>query len=386
LPALSKKNMRENFPLLPHNCDLKKGVEEGEVALVETSGTTDDKVTNIWNQQWWDASEQASWDLNSITREIMTGEHREAILVNPRNVGIISDETDLPLEKRRLARFLYLNDKTDPVKSWTPAYMDRIIHDLGAFQPVALEANPTYLARLSRYISAAHISVFQPAVIVFTYEYTPRLQRRQIRRAFPAVPFIDAYGTTETGTVFFQCEKGKLHQNSDYCRVDFQPFQEEHGGPLLGRILSTPLGNPWSYLLRFDPGDIVELEAGGKCSCGRDTGIILSSTKGRKVNLTLTCSGRLVTLDELDEAMSVTAGLEEYRLVQTAIGEYEVHLDSSQTHKDELERQVSSILKTLYGQNSRVTIIHEQAIAPESSGKYLKSRTLFPLELEKYLV
>jgi hypothetical protein len=119
-PPFTKKDIRSSFPqgMLPLGCDINRGLEEKEILLVETSGTTDDKVTNIWNQKWWDASERASWQLNSQARISATGNHREAILVNPRNVGFISDNVDLPLEKRRLSRFLYLNEKTDPT-AWT---------------------------------------------------------------------------------------------------------------------------------------------------------------------------------------------------------------------------------------------------------------------------
>ena len=230
--------------MLPAECNLNQGLESGEILLVDTSGTTEDKITNIWNQTWWDKSERASWQLNSEVREIATGEHHEAILVNPLNVGIISDEVDLTLDERRTSRFLYLNEKTDPL-AWSPGLMDRMINEINLFRPAILEANPSYLARLCRYITANRKTVCQPDVIIFTYEYPTQLYYRQIRQVF-SIPLVSSYGTTETGYVFMQCEEGKLHQNIDYCRVDFQPFREEYGGPWLGRILVTPLRNPWS--------------------------------------------------------------------------------------------------------------------------------------------
>ena len=115
MPALTKKDIRDHFPnVLPPDQDIDKAVANHEVELVQTSGTTDDKVTNVWNQSWWDASERASWKLNAHMTRLATGNHREAILVNPKNVGIMSDEVDLPFEKRRLARFLYLEREDRP--------------------------------------------------------------------------------------------------------------------------------------------------------------------------------------------------------------------------------------------------------------------------------
>jgi phenylacetate-coenzyme A ligase PaaK-like adenylate-forming protein len=386
LPALTKKDIRENFPLglLPANCDMEKGLQSGEIQLVETSGTTDDKVTNIWNQKWWDTSEKASWKLNSIMNKLATGDHPEAILVNPKNVGIKSDAVDLTLEQRRLGRYLYLNEKTDPL-TWTPALMDRMIRELSLFQPVVLEANPSYLARLCRYIARTGQKIYQPGAIVFTYEYPSIIHYRQIYQVFADVPLISSYGTTETGYVFMQCEAGKLHQISDSCRVDFQPFRAEQGGPELGRILVTPFNNPWNSMLRFDTGDIVELEKSGQCSCGRNSALILSSIAGRKVNLTLTCSGLLVTLPEIDNLMGQLPGLEMYKLIQTRACTYQLHLVSCGVGKEKLEKEAQALLKGLYGPQAQIEIFLDSDIAPEGSGKYLLVHSLFPIYLSQYL-
>ena len=158
--------------------------------------------------------------------------------------------------------------------------------------------------------------VFQPGVIVFTYERPTLLHEEQIRRVFPEVPFTSSYGATEVGYVFMQCEAGRLHQNSQYCRVDFQSLRPEHGGPLLGRILVTTFRNPWFYILRFNVGDLVRLEESGHCPCGRETGLILAGVEGRVADATLTTGGRLVTVGELDRVMSSMRNLDEYRLEQ----------------------------------------------------------------------
>jgi phenylacetate-coenzyme A ligase PaaK-like adenylate-forming protein len=385
MPALTKQDIREHFPqgMLPGSQNIQQALTKGEIELVHSSGTSDEKITNIWNQTWWDASEKASWKFNQHMHALASGEHNEVILVNPKNVGIISDDRDLPMEKRRLGRFLFLNEKIDPL-SWSPAYMDRMIAELSLFQPVVLEANPSYLARLCRYITDQKKQVFQPGMIVFTYEYPTRMHYRQISQVFSA-PTASSYGSTETGYVFMQCERGYFHQNSEFCRVDFQPFKPEHGGPLLGRILVTPFNNPWSYILRFDTGDIVQLEESGKCACGRNSGLVLSSIAGRKINLTLTCSGRLVTLLELDQVVSMLDGISQYQLIQTTPRSYELHLVSQRSDPDRLSEEAAKVLKKLYGQESDIAVIIDADIAPGPSGKYLASRAAFPIELDGYL-
>ncbi len=385
MPALTKKDIREHFPqgLLPSDRDIKRGLANGEIEFVETGGTTDDSVTNIWNQKWWDASERASWKLNSHANKIATGDHPEAILANPLSVGFASDNLELPMEKRRLSRFLFLNEKTDPV-SWSSEHMDRMIRELERFKPVVFEAKPSMLAKLCRYISISKKPVFQPGLIILTYEYPTNFHYQQIRQAFD-VPIASSYGTTETGYVFMQCEEGKFHQNSEFCRVDFQPLKPEHGDPLRGRILVTTFNNPWYYIVRFDVGDLVHIDEIGRCSCGRSSGLILSAVEGRITNATLTCTGRLVSLRELDDTLSVLEGVDEYRLDQAAADAYDLHLVSRRLDKDELSEEASEILKRLYGKEAKVSVVYEDTISPESSGKYHISRALFPIEIETYL-
>lgn len=385
MPALTKRDIREHFPhgFVPAGRDLKGGLASGEIEFVETSGTIDLRVTNIWNQKWWDASERASWKLNSHAGRLATGCHREAILANPRNVGFISNDGDLPMEKRRLSRFLYLNEKTDP-PSWSAELMDRMIEEMEAFKPAVLEANPSLLARLCRYIAATNRKVFQPGLIVFTYEFPTSFHYRQTRRVFD-VPIASSYGTTETGYVFMQCEAGKLHQNSEFCRVDLQPLKPEHGGPLLGRILVTTFGNPWYFMFRFDVGDLVRIDESSSCPCGRNSGLILSAIEGRAANATLTCAGRLVTQRELDSNLSVLEGVDEYRLEQVDPSAYDLHLASGQADRPRLGAEALEILKGLYGREARISVIYEDAVHPEISGKHRTSKALFPIEIEMYL-
>jgi len=386
LPALTKSDIRAHFPggFVPRDKDVESGLTSGEISYVKTSGSAGAfQVTNIWNQGWWDASERASWRLNSHATRLATGDHPEAILANSLNVGFISDDGDLPLEKRRLGRFLFLNEKTDPSR-WTPEIMDRMIGELEIFRPVILEANPSLLAKLCRYAAAEQIAPYQPELIVFTYEYPSRLHLRQIRRVFGS-PLASSYGTTETGYVFMQCEAGKFHQNTEFCRVDFQPLKKEHGGPDLGRILVTTFDNPWYYMLRFDVGDLARLDKDQRCPCGRDSALIISTIEGRFINATLTADGRLVTLRRLDDAISTIDGLDEYRLEQPAPGLYQLHLVSRRQDRDTLEREVKQKLREVYGKAAEINVIYEESLSPEDSGKYSLAKALFPLKIEDYL-
>ncbi len=385
LPVLTKKEIREHFPygFVKSQEIMEAGLTSKDIEIVTTSGTTDERVSNIWNQSWWDASERSSWLLNSHTAGVATGTHKEAILTSSLAVGTRSDDVLLPMEERMDGRFLFLNERVSPVL-WTPPLYERMIRELDMFKPVVLEANPSYLAKLARYATETGTPVYQPPLIIITFEYPTLFQLRQIGRAFKS-PLVSSHGSTETGYVFMQCEKGLFHQNTNFCRVDMEPFKEEHGGPLLGRILVTPFKNPWYTLLRFDIGDLGRIEASGTCPCGRNHGIVLSAIEGRWKCITLTTEGKLVTHRQLDFVLGGISGIAEYMLCQTESDTYVLQLVPETEQYTESFRAAEHALKSLYGKKARVFIQKDDFLVPELSGKYQLVKTSFPIHIEDYI-
>jgi len=383
MPILSKADIRrETYEgLIPSRKNRRDGMREGHIELVKTSGSTDDKVTLIWNQSWWDASERASWKLNSHARRAATGRHREAILTSPICTGVLSKSGRLvPMNTRRAGRFLYLNEIVSPA-DWTEKQLDRMIKELDLFRPVFLEANPSLLAMLARYSNENGRKVFSPKLIVFTYEFPSRVHLRQIQKAFHS-PVASSYGSTETGYVFMQCECGNFHQNADFCRVDIQPFRKRYGkGRNTGRLLVTTFHNKWFSVVRFNVGDIVRVLEPGSCPCGRKAGYT-AVIEGRARDVTFKLNGKAVTVNQLD---GVVAGLEwilEYQLEQTAPSSFIFRVVSALPASAGLEKQAKLVLGRLYGKGAVIKVKFEKIILPEISGKNRLAKTSFPVDVD----
>jgi phenylacetate-coenzyme A ligase PaaK-like adenylate-forming protein len=379
LPALTKAGIRAHGPqgFVPCGRDMEAGLAAGEIELVATSGSTSDRVMNVWYQPWWNASEAASWQLNAHARAAATGTHPEAILTSPYCTGYPCEDGYLTMAQRRLDRFLYLTERFDP-STWTDELMARMVEEINAFQPVLLEANPTFLARLARYVVRNRVAVCSPALIVLTYEYASIISRRQIGQAF-ASPMASSYGCTEASSVFMECEAGRWHQVTASCHVDFLPFKAEHGGPQVGRILVTTFANPWRALLRFDIGDVVRLAA-EPCPCGRHEGLTLASLEGRTVNLTLTPEGRAVTQAMVDRALAGVAGLVEYQLFQIGTDAYTLRIVSEDGEPGPVALAARQALRALYGPAVLLAVEPVAAIAPDPPGKYRLARALAPVD------
>ncbi|MGA9750962.1 MAG: hypothetical protein WBS54_04180 [Acidobacteriota bacterium] len=376
LPSTDKGLIRAAFPdgLVPAAKDLADGLRKGEVEYIATSGTTEERVINVWNQNWWDFSERESWNLNSHTARVCTGQHREAILTSAKNVGVLSDLCALSFEERRLGRFLFLNEQSSPVL-WDERIIRRMADELDRYRPQVLEANPSYLARFSRALSRLGIQPQQPDVIVLTYENPSLLHLRQVQEVFQA-PFLSSYGSTETGYAFMQCEEGSFHLNDSACRADFAQLDGAEAGT--GRLRLTPFGNDWVALLRFDPGDIVRLRLSGPCPCGRNGALLLESVEGRGKSLTRDPAGRPVTQGELDRVLAAEGSLSAYQLIQEGPGVYRLRFEVDEPSSRGVEDRLKDLLRHLYGPSATVRVEICPALEPEASGKYLLAKSLIP--------
>ncbi|OGO22300.1 MAG: hypothetical protein A2Z28_01880, partial [Chloroflexi bacterium RBG_16_51_9] len=300
LPVLTKRDLRAYVPrgFIHEKCGYKEGFASGEVEMVSTSGTTEERVSIVWNQGWWDRSEREASRLHPVLDRIYSSAHREVILTSPLCGSNLCHVGEVPMPERTLDNLLFLNQALDPT-SWDNQTIRRMADEMSLFKPAVLEADPAYLAILSRACLLAGYPLYQPECITLSYEFPSRMHYRQIRRAFPGVPVISSYGSTETGHVFTQCQYGTFHQNTATCHVDIQPLHAGRGDTSVGRILVTTLDNPWSVLLRFDVGDLARLRQESPCPCGRSEGLAIESIEGRTRDITFDTEGRVVTVKRL---------------------------------------------------------------------------------------
>lgn len=387
MPTISKQDLREhtwcNF--IPTDMDIDAALKAGTMKLVPTSGTLSEQVLNVWYQPWWDAAEAASWRYNSFTAALDLGKHREAILTSPLNTGVLAENGLLTLEERSRDRFLYLNEKINP-SLWNDQLLERIIGELEIFQPVVLEANPSYLALVARFAYMHHLNVFQPPVIIFTYENPGILARKQIRRVFRS-PLVSSYGSTEAGYVLMECEQGKLHQVSEFCRIDLEFMRPEYGYPYVGRLLLTTLTNPWRSLIRFDVGDLVQIDPSGICQCGRNDGYICKEIVGRTADLTYTTDHCPITTSMVESIINRLESVADYQVFQQE-DIYHVHivLEEAADASHALAEEIIRSLLPLYGEKAVIKVHFVPEIVAELSGKYRRTRSDIEPDFDKLFV
>ena len=375
LPVLTKRDVRANVPggFIWTERSAAQGFASGEVEIVTTSGTSDERLSVTWHQEWWDRSERAAARLHPTLADIFSAPHREAVLTTPVCGNAACHVGNASMAERTLDNLLFLNQSADPT-SWDDRAVKRMAAELQQFSPAVLEADPAYLGILCRMAARAGVSLLPPRCIVLTYELPSLLHQRWIARMFPGVPVVSSYGSTETGHVLTQCEAGVFHQNTATCRIDLQPFRPERGGENLARLLVTTLDNPWFTLLHFDIGDIVRLRE-DPCRCGRSDGLVVEGIEGRCADLTFDAQGRTITAAALDRAVGTIEALSGYQVAQGADGALSVRYSVEAGGEASAAHELRCGLLQLYGEGTDIRLRREPALPPEQSGKFRLSRS-----------
>ena len=184
-----------------------------------------------------------------------------------------------------------------------------------------------------------------------------------------------------------ECEQGKLHQVSDFCRIDLEFMLPEYGYPYVGRLLLTTLTNPWRSLIRFDVGDLVQVDPSGICKCGRNDGYICKEFAGRTADLTYTIDNYPVTTAMVESVINRLEPVADYQVFQRE-GIYHVYIvlgeavDASRT----LEEKIIENLLPLYGKGAVIKVHFVPEIAAELSGKYRRTRSDIEPDYDKLFV
>ena len=367
-PLLDKAGLRRGFPqaFTPEGELLPELLRTGELALVGTSGTSGERVQVLWHQPWWDAQELDGFAAHALAGSLAGREgYREAVLTTPVCSGNLCHVGALPMEERiEGGRTLFLNQTVDPGR-WSDAEVLRMADELERFAPDALEADPAYLAYFAARLLALGRRPAEPKFIDLSYEFPSRRHLAAIARAFEA-PCLDAYGSTECGFVFCECELGHLHHNTAWSHVEFLPVEELPG---VARLVVTPLGNPWLNLVRFETGDLVR-PAREACPCGA-AGATLEAIEGRAQDALTDAEGKLVTLRSLDRALAGVQGILNWRLVQRGAREAQLELLGDGIEEPDLDAARAAVGARL-GFEPRVR--RTSSLPVEASGKYRLAR------------
>jgi phenylacetate-CoA ligase len=383
LPLLFKKDVRRALPKawVPAGRDVKADLASGELEIVETSGSTEDRLNILWDRGWWLRQEERGMRTNARVARALDGAfgpYREAILTTPVCGGGQCHLGDLPFEERLEEHRLFLNMRPDPT-FWQPDDKTRMLDELERHATIGLEADPAYLAALALHAAERGRRIVAPAFTQLTYASTTRAHLRSIRRAYDG-PLYQLYGASEVGVLFMEGEDGRLHHAPQTTYVELLPARvETPGAEDVALVVVTTLDRIAQPLLRFVVGDVVSVEWGGPRAFSDVPP--LRSIEGRVQDALVRPDGALVTTGALDRALTPVEALEQFQIRQAAAGEVEVDVVAPGA-PGSLERDVRAALEPLLGA-LRLAVRRTTAVAPEPSGKFRVCKRDVPVDLAR---
>lgn len=187
-------------------------------------------------------------------------------------------------------------------------------------------------------------------------------QKSIIEEAFGA-PARQHYGQAEGVANISECSQGKMHVDEDYAGVEFVPIE---GNSCSFRVIGTNWHNQAFPLIRYDTGDVVEIESNTACTCGR-FGRVVRAIDGRVEDYIVLQNG--AKIGRLDHVFKDMLNVREAQIVQRREGEIIVRVVPGRHYTPLDEKVLMGELEKRLGDDGKISIQYVDSITRTRSGK-----------------
>jgi phenylacetate-CoA ligase len=241
------------------------------------------------------------------------------------------------------------------------------------FRPVYLYGYASALDRLAEYIESHGQRVSFPVKLVSTTaEVLYEFQRERLQRVFGA-PVSNEYGSTETGSIAFECPDGGWHLMSAHTYTEFLQDDLTPAAPgVLGEIAVTPLHNKAMPLLRYRLGDM-GASSTETCRCGRPWPLMKMGA-GKTVEAVKTRSGRVMSgalFHYINRGLleKNLRGIASFRVTQQTLDHFLIEYVAEPGEITKAKEFFVAQLRSTLQESVQVTFTKVPSIQPEPSGK-----------------
>ncbi len=393
VPLLFKKHLRMSLPKhwVPAGRDAKAELASGEIELVETSGSTEERLRILWDKGWWLRQEARAMRTNAVVAAAMNGAlgaYKEAILTTPA-CGLGTCHTgDLSFEDRLEDPHLFLNMRPDPM-FWRPDDMARMLDEITRHGTIGMESDPVYLAVLAQHAVATNRKIDVRGFIQLTYAFTTRAHVRTIRKAYEG-PLFQLYGASEVGVLFMEGEAGPASEGAGTGLLHHSPLTTHvellrakvptPGAEDVALVVVTSMDRLVQPLVRFVVGDLVQVKENGPRKF--TTVAPLASIEGRVQDALFTPKGELVTTGTIDRALGSIEELAQFQVNQPSPEKVDVDVLLVPGAGADTLARIREALTPLCG-GATLDVRKVMAIAAEPSGKFRVVRRHFPIDFAR---
>ncbi len=304
LPLITKQDIRDGFPknFLREGVELDSLLDQDLVELEQTSGTSEERIPLILGAGWWAEQEERALRLNRFVSNVLD-EHPNARRVTI-NSPICSGDikyTGTPARSDRIVGDALFVSLSRLPFLWGEAELERMAAETVEWKPVFLDVDPVYGALFALHCERHGIRLPSLRFILASYEFVSLTHRRILERVFK-VPVFNLYGSTETGHLLMENERGRMRPSQE--TAFFELVNPDAKG--VGELVVTTLTNDFMPLIRYRIGDLVERHTE---PYGTDYLV-----HGRKADAFAGRNGKRVTTLEVDRLFGDVGGVVHYQM------------------------------------------------------------------------
>lgn len=361
LPFITKREIRRGFPrnFLRDGVALDGLLDEELVELESTSGTDEDRTPLLLARGWWAEQEARALRHNRLVAGVLdeTPDARRVTISSP----VCNSEvcfTGVPTRADRIVGHTLFASLSRHPFLWGEHDLERIAQETLEWQPQFLDVDPVYGVAFARFCERHHIKIPSLRFIVASYEFVSVVHRRLLERAF-GVPVFNLYGSTETGHLLMEGERGEMRPS--YETAFLEVIEPDASG--VGELVVTTLTNDFMPLIRYRIDDLVERREHPY----RTTYVV----HGRVRDAVSLADGRCATVWQVDQCFADMSGIAHYQLRQSPSGEWGLWIvPEAPAPAPEALSGLKARLEAVLEAPGRVTIQTTDVLLPESSGKF----------------
>jgi phenylacetate-CoA ligase len=360
-PLIGKRELRKNFPhnFLSAGRDLDSLLASKSVELEHTSGSSEERTAVLFGRGWWNGQEARVLRLNRLVAQVLEAHPnaRRASLVPPVCNGLVCFSNFTSKAARTVENTLFVNQSRIPFLL-TEAELARMAGEILEWAPTFLDLDPVHGACFALYCERNAIKFPTVKFILCSYEFVSVVHRRILQRAF-GVPVFNLYGSTETGHLLMENERGEMKASLD--NVFYEIVEPNARG--VGSLVVTTLTNEVMPLVRYKIGDLAEC-----CEQPYGTDYLVH---GRARDALVSGDGQRVTTLEVDRCFAGAEGILHYQLRQDEKGECHLQfIPDREPPTVEALNEVTARLQDLLALENPITTESVKLLPPLTSGKF----------------
>ncbi len=228
---------------------------------------------------------------------------------------------------------------------------EKVIEEINKFKPDFIGGYVGMLGHLALLKEKGFGKDISPRVIATTGSPLTNSLKDLMMKSFNAEIF-QSYGSTESGSIAFQCKNGKYHVMSDLVHLEYLKDGKDVRSGEAGKIVLTKLYGIGTPIIRYDAINDIVSPSNKRCNCGLSGGLI-EKIYGRDDISLYSPDGRIILPASFGEIFSKilyelkTNKLKDAIIIQHTLKKIELQLviDEKQRNIGPSVEEIFSVLK-----------------------------------------